>query len=372
MDLGQELAGLADQVGFDLDAIGQIAAQAGLGDLAELIDDLRQVLPGIGALGMIEREAADQLGLEGVRHLAGFLDVLLQVLLERHVGVLGAVVDVEQLDLADRRADRGHVQAVFVFQVANGLNLAHAELHHVLDAFAGIDEAQAVVLQAQGGKGGELLHGRLLIGGFVGEAAQRDLRFFRHGRPSAKLARVCRQTAWGFGALRERELRARWPLSKRRADVARGSAANRDSQPHGVGKARPRLAILGGMSKPPAPDATSHQHHLLRAGMVGMGMIFDETYRPFFEGAARAAALSTATSASARCALAAVASRTGSRAEAYRQAAGGRHRRIGRAFASPAAIEQLLATASISSASPRPTIATSRPPRPRSRPASTC
>ena len=31
-----------------------------------------------------------------------------------------------------------------------------------------------------------------------------------------------------------------------------------------------------------------HQsEHKLRAGMVGMGMIFDETYRPFFEAVSR-------------------------------------------------------------------------------------
>ena len=42
----------------------------------------------------------------------------------------------------------------------------------------------------------------------------------------------------------------------------------------------------------PAPlslpsDSTSPAVHTLRIGMVGMGMIFDETYRPFFENVHR-------------------------------------------------------------------------------------
>jgi D-galacturonate reductase len=59
----------------------------------------------------------------------------------------------------------------------------------------------------------------------------------------------------------------------------------------------------------------------LRAGMVGMGMIFDETYRPFFEQA-HAAGVYDPRFGVCHVELAAVASRTGNRAEAYRQAAG--------------------------------------------------
>jgi D-galacturonate reductase len=61
----------------------------------------------------------------------------------------------------------------------------------------------------------------------------------------------------------------------------------------------------------------------LRAGMVGMGMIFDETYRPFFEQA-HAAGVYDPRFGVCGVELAAVASRTGSRAEAYRQTAGER------------------------------------------------
>jgi predicted dehydrogenase len=63
--------------------------------------------------------------------------------------------------------------------------------------------------------------------------------------------------------------------------------------------------------------------HTLRAGMLGMGMIFDETYRPFFEGA-HARPLFDPGFGICEVPLAAVASRTGSRAEAYRQASKGK------------------------------------------------
>lgn len=61
----------------------------------------------------------------------------------------------------------------------------------------------------------------------------------------------------------------------------------------------------------------------LRAGMVGMGMIFDETYRPFFERA-HAEGLYDRRFGAIEVPLIAVASRTGSRAERYRRAASGR------------------------------------------------
>ena len=73
VDLGQDLARAADQVGLDLQAVGQVGPMAGLGELAQLVDGLRHVLPRIGALGRIEREAADQLGLEGVGQIARLL-----------------------------------------------------------------------------------------------------------------------------------------------------------------------------------------------------------------------------------------------------------------------------------------------------------
>jgi len=58
----------------------------------------------------------------------------------------------------------------------------------------------------------------------------------------------------------------------------------------------------------------------LCAGMVGLGMIFDETYRPFFERAATEGLYRGATG-SVAVELAAVATRTGARAERYRATA---------------------------------------------------
>jgi D-galacturonate reductase len=74
---------------------------------------------------------------------------------------------------------------------------------------------------------------------------------------------------------------------------------------------------------PSAPRVLNASHHVLRAGMVGMGMIFDETYQPFFEGV-HAQPLYDPAFGICEVQLAAVASRTGSRAEAYRKAAAGK------------------------------------------------
>jgi D-galacturonate reductase len=71
-------------------------------------------------------------------------------------------------------------------------------------------------------------------------------------------------------------------------------------------------------SSTPLPAGSSRK---LRAGMVGTGMIFDETYRPFFEQA-QAGGLYDRSFGTVDVALAAVASRTGKRAEAYLRAAG--------------------------------------------------
>ncbi|HMC11103.1 MAG TPA: Gfo/Idh/MocA family oxidoreductase, partial [Pirellulaceae bacterium] len=60
---------------------------------------------------------------------------------------------------------------------------------------------------------------------------------------------------------------------------------------------------------------------VLRAGMVGMGMIFDETYRPFFEQA-HASGVYDPRFGLCEVELAAVASRTGSRANTYRKSGG--------------------------------------------------
>jgi len=74
--------------------------------------------------------------------------------------------------------------------------------------------------------------------------------------------------------------------------------------------------------------------------MVGMGMIFDETYRPFFEHA-HAAGVYDPQFGLCQVELAAVASRTGSRADVYRKSAGTRIAPF-ESFREPDSIGQLL------------------------------
>ena len=54
--------------------------------------------------------------------------------------------------------------------MADGRDLGLGQLHHVLHTVASVDKANRVVLKSERGEGGELLLGRFLIGGFVGES----------------------------------------------------------------------------------------------------------------------------------------------------------------------------------------------------------
>lgn len=87
--------------------------------------------------------------------------------------------------------------------------------------------------------------------------------------------------------------------------------------------------------------APTTEPHRLRGGMVGIGMIFDETYRPFFEHV-HSQGLYDRRFGLCEVDLAAVASRTGKRAEAYRAAAGDK---IGdfQSFSGDRSAEQLIA-----------------------------
>jgi predicted dehydrogenase len=95
------------------------------------------------------------------------------------------------------------------------------------------------------------------------------------------------------------------------------------------------------MNMSPAERDTHVATHRLLAGMVGMGMIFDETYRPFFE-AVHARPLYQPSFGVCGVELAAVASRTGQRAAAYQQATAGRFGQW-ESFSGPSAMERLLA-----------------------------
>jgi predicted dehydrogenase len=84
------------------------------------------------------------------------------------------------------------------------------------------------------------------------------------------------------------------------------------------------------------------QSKTLRAGMIGMGMIFDDTYRPFFERV-HVEGLYDKRFGPVEVPLVAVASRTGSRAEKYRQAAGDRIARF-ESFTGEDSVARLLAS----------------------------
>jgi D-galacturonate reductase len=90
-------------------------------------------------------------------------------------------------------------------------------------------------------------------------------------------------------------------------------------------------------ASPPAADVG----RVLRGGMVGMGMIFDETYRPFFEQV-RGTGLYDRSFGTIEVPLAAVASRTGKRAEAFLRAGGAGTAGV-KNFSGARAVESLLA-----------------------------
>ena len=105
VELLQELPVLADEVGFDLQAENGPALAANLGDLRQPFGRRLYVIRWLLALGMVKREPANQPRLKLASQIHGPLHVLLQVLVKRDVGIGRAVFHIEQLDLANRRAD---------------------------------------------------------------------------------------------------------------------------------------------------------------------------------------------------------------------------------------------------------------------------
>ena len=87
---------------------------------------------------------------------------------------------------------------------------------------------------------------------------------------------------------------------------------------------------------------TTNSSQTIRAGMVGMGMIFDETYRPFFE-TTRAEGLYDRRFGDVNIELSAVATRTGKRAEAYKNRAGDAIHPF-ESFAGDDSVDQMLAS----------------------------
>jgi D-galacturonate reductase len=90
----------------------------------------------------------------------------------------------------------------------------------------------------------------------------------------------------------------------------------------------------------PAASPAADARRVLRGGMVGMGMIFDETYRPFFEQV-RDTGLYDRSFGMIEVPLAAVASRTGKRAAAFLGAGGAATASV-KNFSGARAVESLL------------------------------
>src|SRR3954462_6868098 len=80
----------------------------------------------------------------------------------------------------------------------------------------------------------------------------------------------------------------------------------------------------------------------IRAGMVGLGMIFDETYRPLFQQLHANGLYRREVVGLVEVELTAVASRTGSRAERFKRAAAGQVADFA-SFSGAEAIDRLLA-----------------------------
>ena len=86
--------------------------------------------------------------------------------------------------------------------------------------------------------------------------------------------------------------------------------------------------------------STEQTKQVLRAGMVGMGMIFDETYRPFLERT-HACGVQDRRFGDVDVVLSGAATRTGRRAQAYRNSAGDRIHPF-ESFTGDDAVEQML------------------------------
>ena len=135
----------------------------------------------IGALGLIEREAADQLGLEGVGQLAGLRDVAGQVLLERHETffVPSSTSSSLTLPIGEPIDETFSPYSSCRWRI---LDLRLAQLHHVLDAVADVDEAHCVVLKPRAAKAANCCTAVFWLAASSAKPDRITRRFVRHGQ----------------------------------------------------------------------------------------------------------------------------------------------------------------------------------------------
>ena len=151
VNLGQQLAVLADEVGFDLQAERQIAAVAQSRRSCPVGRPLAaRASTGRSPWGDKTRSRGSAWSRKrgparrpfSLRRSEYFLNGTKRFFVPSSLS--------SSFTLPMRRAERRHVQAVFVFQVADFGDLRLRELHHVLDALAGVDEAERIDTAGRG------------------------------------------------------------------------------------------------------------------------------------------------------------------------------------------------------------------------------
>ena len=168
----QGFAIAADQMRFHFRAIDQALGSAQRDDLRKLIRRLIEVIPGIGASGMVIAKTANELCVKCVCEFDGPLDIGCQIFPKRHVAVVRSIIHIQQLHFAERGADARHGNAKFAVQFLERLNLLRGQFHHIFDAIAHVDKSNRVVGQTEGAHHGELLFGPLAHGALVCKTRQ--------------------------------------------------------------------------------------------------------------------------------------------------------------------------------------------------------
>ena len=134
---------------------------------------------------MVEREATDQLGIQGLGHADCRGDLAVEVFVEGDEDVVRAVFGIEQLDLADPGPDPRHAHAELLMELVQPGQFGVIEFDDVfhLPGPLHVDEPGAVVFQANGSHDRELFDRGLVVGGFVGKRAKNHAGSIAHGAP---------------------------------------------------------------------------------------------------------------------------------------------------------------------------------------------
>ncbi len=131
----QQPPALANEIGFDFQTVNHAGRRTLFDNRGELLGRLFDVRGRVGPLGVIERESANEFGAQRLGSFDGRGDVVRQILLEWHEPVVAAIVDIEQLHLADGRADARHMHPVRIVEGNQLLQLRlRQHLHQTLQS----------------------------------------------------------------------------------------------------------------------------------------------------------------------------------------------------------------------------------------------